>query len=75
MDRFLITENNERKIGYSTTITEQYKPVNVDKPFQRQPLDDNRLCAEELRLASNVSDWEFRERYPEEDIKPATLCR
>ena len=75
MDRFLITENNERKIGYSTTITEQYRPASVDKPFERRPLDGLGLCAEERRLASNISDWEFRERYSEEDIKPTPLCR
>ena len=57
MDRFLITENGERKIGYSTTITEQYKP------FERLPLDKNRLCRAERDLASNTSDSEFRERY------------
>ena len=44
-------------------ITEQYKPAHVDKPFERQPLDDMGLCKAERMLASNVSESEFRERY------------
>ena len=75
MDRFLITENRERRIGCGAPIdpkplddlnidmSEQYKPSHVDKPFERQPLDDIGLCAEERRLASNTSTDEFYERY------------